>query len=71
MYQQNFISLSYFLPEIILIISVLVVIISDLVPSLNRYSFFFTLAGIFLSALMLYMLGYSGNKIFNDMLLDD
>ena len=71
MYQQNFISLSYFLPEIILIISVLVVIISDLVPSLNRYSFFFTLAGIFLSALMLYMLGYSGNKIFNDMLIDD
>ena len=71
MYEQNFISLSYFLPEIILILTVMVAVLSDLIPSLNRYSFYFSLAGVFLSCLMLYMMGYSGNKIFNDMLIDD
>ena len=71
MYQQNFTSLSYFLPELIIIATIMLVILSDLVPSLNKYSFYFSLIGIFLSSIMLYMMGWSDKKIFNDMIIDD
>ena len=71
MYQQNFTSLSYFLPELIIILSILFVILSDLIPSMNKYSFYFTIGGISLSMLMLYFIGYSDKQIFNDMIVDD
>ena len=71
MFQQNFTSLSYFLPELIIVLSILFVILSDLIPSMNRYSFYFTIGGIILSALMLYFIGYSDKTIFNDMIVDD
>jgi len=71
MFQQNFTSLSYFLPELIIVVSILFVILSDLIPSMNKYSFHFTVGGILLSWLMLYFMGYSDKAIFNNMIVDD
>ena len=69
--QQNLQSISYFLPEILIILSILLVIISDLVPSIKQHSFHFALGGIFLSTLMLLMIGPSEKMIFNNMIIDD
>ena len=69
--QQNLQSISYFLPELIIIFSVLLVIISDLIPSIKKYSFYFSLGGVALSCLMLLIVGYSGKEIFNSMIIDD
>ena len=69
--QQNLQSISYFLPELIIILSVLLVIVSDLIPSIKKYSFYFSLGGIALSTLMLLIVGYSDKEIFNSMIIDD
>ena len=69
--QQNLQSISYFLPELIIILTILLVIVSDLVPSINKYSFYFALGGIFLTSLMLLIVGFSGKMIFNSMIIDD
>ena len=58
--ENNFQSLSYFLPELVIIFTVLFVIISDLNPSVKKYSFYISLIGIFLSGTMLSMI----NSIF-------
>ena len=63
--QQNFQSLAYFLPELIIILSILFVIISDLVPSIKQYSFHLSLTGIFLASIMLLIVGCSNSYIFN------
>ena len=69
--QQNLQSISYFLPELILISAILFTIVSDLIPSVKKYSFYISLIGIFLSGLMLLMIGYSDKMIFNNMIIDD
>ena len=68
---DNFQSLQYFLPETVLIFTVLFVIVSDLIPSLKEYSFKIALFGISLSGITLFLLKYSNEYIFNSMLLDD
>ena len=69
--QQNLQSISYFLPELILISAILFTIVSDLIPSVKKYSFYISLIGIFLSGLMLLIIGYSDKMIFNNMIIDD
>ena len=69
--QQNLQSIPYFLPELILISAILFTIVSDLIPSVKKYSFYISLIGIFLSGLMLLMIGYSDKMIFNNMIIDD
>ena len=64
--QQNLQSISYFLPELILILSILSVVVSDLIPSVKKYSFYISLIGIFLSGTMLLMIGFSDKMIFNN-----
>ena len=71
MQQNNLQSLSSFLPELIIIFSIIMVIISDLIPSIKKYTFIFTLVGIFLTALMLYIVGHSDKTLFNNMIIDD
>ena len=68
---NNFQSLQYFLPETVLILTVLFVIISDLIPTIKEYSFKITLFGLSLTGLILFLLKYSNEYIFNDMLVDD
>ena len=68
---NNFQSLQHFLPELILICTILFVIIADLIPSIKKYSFHLTLLGLILVGLMMLLIG-SGNKlIFENMLMDD
>ena len=69
--QQNLQSISYFLPELILISTILFVIVSDLIPSVKQYSFYISLIGIVLSGIMLLMIGFSDKMIFNNMIIDD
>ena len=69
--QQNLQSIQYFLPELIIILSIIFVIISDLIPSLKEYSFYFALGGMILSGLMLMVVGVSDKMIFNNMIVDD
>ena len=68
---DNFQSLQYFLPEIVIMLTVLFMIVSDLIPSLKHHSFNISLFGMCLSGLVLFMLGYSNQSIFNGMLYDD
>ena len=42
--QNNFQSLSYFLPELLIIFTVLFVVISDLVNDLKKYTYYFLYA---------------------------
>ena len=69
--ENNFQSLQYFLPEIVLILTVLFVIVSDLIPSIKEYSFKITVFGLLSTGFILFLLKYSNKNIFNDMLIDD
>jgi len=69
--ENNFQSLQHFLPQLILISTILFVILCDLVPSVSKYSFNLTLVGLVLVAIMLFLNGASGKYIFNNMLVDD
>ena len=73
MFENNFQSLSYFLPELVIIFTVLFVIISDLVDDLKKYSHYVAIGGLFFSALLLYIGGYNVESkfIFNNMLIFD
>ena len=69
--ENNFQSIQYFLPELILILTILFVIVCDLIPSVSKYSFNLTLFGLLFMALMMFINGSSGEFIFNKMLIDD
>tara|TARA_Y100000996_G_scaffold178290_1_gene139168 strand:- start:666 stop:2117 length:1452 start_codon:yes stop_codon:yes gene_type:complete len=69
--ENNFQSIQYFLPELILILTILFVIVCDLIPSVSRYSFNLTLFGLLFMGLMMFINGPSGEYIFNKMLIDD
>ena len=69
---NNFQSLQYFLPELILIFTILFVIIADLIPSIKQHSYNLTLLGMILVGLMMFIVGPGDNKlIFENMLIDD
>jgi len=68
---NNFQSLQHFLPELILIFTILLVIVTDLVPTLKEYSFKLTLCGLFLSGLLMIVIGPGDKLIFESMLMDD
>ena len=68
---NNFQSLQHFLPELILIFTILFVIIADLIPSLKKYSFNLTLVGLVLVGFMMFILGPGDKLIFETMLMDD
>ena len=68
---DNFQSLQHFLPELVLIFTILFVIITDLVPSLKVYSFNFTLFGAVLVGIMMIIMGPGNKLIFESMLMDD
>ena len=69
--QNNFQSLSYFLPELLIIFTVLFVVISDLVNDLKKYTYYIALFGLTCSGLLVFLGGYTSTPttIFNDMLL--
>ena len=71
--QNNFQSLSYFLPELLIIFTILFVIISDLISDLKKYSYFIAVFGVLCSGLLLFTAGYEFNPkmIFNNMLVFD
>ncbi len=69
--ENNFQSIQYFLPELILVLTILFVIVCDLIPSVSRYSFNLTLFGLLFMGLMMFINGPSGEYIFNKMLIDD
>jgi len=69
--ENNFQSIQYFLPELILTLTILFVIVCDLIPSISKYSFNLTLFGLLFMALMMFVNGPSGELIFNKMLIDD
>ena len=73
MFENNFQSLSYFLPELVIVFTILFVVISDLVEDLKKYSHYIALVGLGFSAILLYLAGYSidTNFIFNNMLIFD
>ena len=56
MFENNFQSLSYFLPELVIIFTVLFVIISDLIQDLKKYSYYVALGGLFFSSILNNML---------------
>ena len=71
--QNNFQSLSYFLPELLIIFTVLFVVISDLVNDLKKYTYYIALFGLTCSGLLVFLGGYTPTPttIFNDMLIFD
>ena len=73
MFENNFQSLSYFLPELVIVFTILFVVISDLVEDLKKYSHYIALVGLGFTAVLLYLAGYSAytNFIFNKMLIFD
>ena len=68
---DNFQSMQHFLPELIIICTILFTIIADLLPSIKRYSFNITLFGMIATGVMMFLLKYSDKIIFNGMLIDD
>ena len=68
---NNFQSLQHFLPELIIIITILFIIIADLIPSIKEYSFKITLFGMLATGFMMFLMKYSNKFIFNEMLIDD
>ena len=71
--QNNFQSLSYFLPEILIVFTILFVIISDLISDLKKYSFHLAVFGVLASSLLVFMGGFSADPkmLFNDLLIFD
>ena len=68
---NNFQSLQHFLPELILIFTILFVIVADLVPSFKQYSFKLTLFGLALVGIMMLVIGPGNKLLFESMLMDD
>ena len=60
---NNFQSLQYFLPELILICTILFVIVADLIPSIKQYSYNLTLLGMILVGLMMFIVGPGDSKL--------
>jgi NADH-quinone oxidoreductase subunit N len=71
--QNNFQSLSYFLPELAIIATIMFVVLSDLVSDLKKYNYYISVCGLLLVVLLLVLGGYStnGKQLFNDMLIFD
>ena len=71
--QNNFQSLSYFLPELLIIFTVLFVVISDLVNDLKKYTYYIALFGLTCCGILVFLGGYTSTPttIFNDMLIFD
>ena len=53
--QNNFQSLTYFIPEITIVITLLLAIISDLFKEFKRYTYYLVLFGLFLTGLLLFL----------------
>ena len=71
--QNNFQSLSYFLPELTIVTTILFVIIADLIKDLKKYSYYISVFGLLFAGLLLYLCGYEidPKMIFNNMLIHD
>ena len=71
--ENNFQSISYFLPELLIVFTILFVIISDLVDDLKKYTHYLTLACLGLVGILLYLGGSNSESkfIFNNMLIFD
>jgi len=63
---DNFQSMQHFLPELIIICTILFTIIADLLPSIKRYSFNITLFGMIATGVMMFLLKYSDKIIFKE-----
>ena len=50
---SNLSSLSYYIPELIIICTIIFTIIADLIPSINRYSFGVSLFGMISTGIMM------------------
>ena len=71
--QNNFQSLSYFLPEITIVITLLLAIVSDLIEECKKYTYHLILFGLSLTGLLLFLDSSTSvsKYLFNDMLLFD
>ena len=71
--QNNFQSLSYFLPEITIVLTILFTIISDLVKDLKKYTHKLVLFGLGLTGILLFLDSSTSvsKYLFNDMLIFD
>ena len=71
--QNNFQSLSYFLPELAIMSTIMFVVISDLIPDLKKYNYYISIFGLVLTALLLILGGFTINDklLFNSMLIFD
>ena len=71
--QNNFHSLTYFIPEITIVITLLLAIISDLFKEFKRYTYYLVLFGLFLTGLLLFLDSSTSVStfLFYDMLLFD
>ena len=71
--QNNFQSLSYFLPEITIVLTILFTIISDLVKDLKKYTHKLVLFGLGLTGVLLFLDSSTSvsKYLFNDMLIFD
>ena len=71
--QNNFQSLSYFLPEITIVITLLLAIVSDLIEECKKYTYHLILFGLSLAGLLLFLDSSTSvsKYLFNNMLLFD
>ena len=71
--QNNLQSLAYFIPEITIVITLLLAIVSDLFNEFKKYTYYLVLFGLFLTGLLLFLDSSTNvsKYLFNDMLLFD
>ncbi len=71
--QNNFQSLSYFIPEITIVITLLLAIVSDLFNDLKKYTYYLILFGLSLTGVLLFLDNSTSvsRLLFNDMLIFD
>ena len=71
--QNNFQSISYFLPELTIICTILFVIISDLINDLKKFTYYLAVFGLLCSGILLLLGGFNDvpKMLFNDMLIFD
>ena len=71
--QNNFQSLSYFIPEITIVITLLLAIVSDLFNDLKKYTYYLILFGLSLTGILLFLDNSTSvsRLLFNDMLIFD
>ena len=68
---SNLTSLSYYIPELIIIISILMVIVLDVIPSFKKYTFHLSLGAILLAGIFLWQTYGEAQSLFMGMISID